>query len=245
MAGQVRVLVADDNELLRMGLVSLLDAQDGILVVAQAEDGAMAVELAAEHRPDVALLDVRMPRMDGVEAATRMPEGTRVIMLTYTDEPAVITKALSGGALGYLVHGAHSPGEIVQAVLSASHGMAVLGPAATAVMLSRRITENTDDAPDTETPARVGPEAASMGLTAREVEIMDLIADGRDNRQIARQCFLAEKTVKNHVNRIFAKLSVRTRAEAVSLWLRREHQGRTTPGPALGPGAHDNGTGRA
>lgn len=243
MADQVRVLVADDNELLRMGLVSLLEAQDGIVVVAQAEDGAVAVELAAEHRPDVALLDVRMPNLDGVEAAARMPEGTRVIMLTYTDEPAVISKALSGGALGYLVHGAHSPGEIVQAVLSASHGMAVLGPAATAVMLSRSIDGAAQDT-DTNAPARLGPAAPSMGLTAREVEIMDLIADGRDNRQIAGECFLAEKTVKNHVNRIFAKLSVRTRAEAVSLWLRREQPG-PGPGVAPGPGAHDIGSGRA
>jgi DNA-binding NarL/FixJ family response regulator len=243
MAGQVRVLVADDNELLRMGLVSLLDAQDGIVVVAQAEDGAVAVELAAEHRPDVALLDVRMPNLDGVEAAARMPEGTRVIMLTYTDEPAVISRALSGGALGYLVHGSHSPGEIVQAVLSASHGMAVLGPAATAVMLSRRIDGAVQDT-DSGAPAGPGPTAPSMGLTAREVEIMDLIADGRDNRQIAGECFLAEKTVKNHVNRIFAKLSVRTRAEAVSLWLRREQLG-PGPGVAPGPGAHDIGSGRA
>ncbi|MGH3355091.1 MAG: response regulator [Nocardioidaceae bacterium] len=233
----VRVLLADDNAVLRMGLRSLLDASAAIDVVAEAADGAEAIALAHEHRPEVAVLDIRMPGTDGIAAAAGMPKGTRVLMLTYTDEPDVIRAALSCGATGYLVHGAHDPEEIVAAVLSAARGTAVFGPAAWSTLLA------------TTTGATQGPvdaaESAVAGLqhdlTEREVEIMDLISSGLTNRQIAATCFLAEKTVKNHVNRIFAKLAVGNRAEAVSTWLKP--QGPPGPsrdlGPRVGPGAHD------
>jgi DNA-binding NarL/FixJ family response regulator len=213
----VRVLLADDNAVLRMGMASLLASDDRIALVAEAENGREAVELADLHRPDVVVLDVRMPEMDGVAAAARMPEGTRILMLTYSDEPEVINTALASGAHGYLVHGSHTPEEILNAVLSAARGMSVFGPAASAVIFDparldgRGARAGTDDA---------AARAAGHGLTAREVEILDLVAAGRTNREIATACFLAEKTVKNHINRIFAKLGVTTRAEAVSLWLR-------------------------
>jgi DNA-binding NarL/FixJ family response regulator len=214
----VRVLLADDNAVLRLGMASLLHADERIALVAEAEDGRQAVELAALHRPDVVVLDVRMPEMDGVAAAARMPEGTRILMLTYSDEPEVISTAMASGAHGYLVHGSHTPDEILNAVVAAARGMSVFGPAASAVLFdpARLAGLGSLDAAS----GRSAERAAQFGLTAREAEILDLVADGRTNREIAAACFLAEKTVKNHVNRIFAKLAVTSRAEAVSRWLR-------------------------
>lgn len=215
-AAPVRVLLADDNAVLRMGLASLLGSDERITLVAEAENGAEAVRLAEEHRPDVVVLDVRMPEMDGVSAAARMPGDTRILMLTYSDEPEVISTAMASGAHGYLVHGSHTPDEILNAVVAAARGMSVFGPAASAVLFDpdrlRGLGSEREGDP--------GSRAARFGLTAREVEILDLVADGRTNREIAQACFLAEKTVKNHINRIFAKLAVTTRAEAVSRWLR-------------------------
>ena len=210
----VRVLLADDNAVLRMGMASLLASDSRITLVAEAENGREAVELAEEHRPDVVVLDVRMPELDGVAAAARMPQGTRILMLTYSDEPEVISTAMASGAHGYLVHGSHTPEEILNAVLAAARGMSVFGPAASAVLFDPGRIESRSRAADP------GTRAAQYGLTAREAEILDLVAEGRTNREIATSCFLAEKTVKNHINRVFAKLGVTTRAEAVSLWLR-------------------------
>ena len=216
-AAPVRVLLADDNAVLRMGLASLLGSDERITLVAEAENGAEAVRLAEEHRPDVVVLDVRMPEMDGVSAAARMPGDTRILMLTYSDEPEVISTAMASGAHGYLVHGSHTPDEILNAVVAAARGMSVFGPAASAVLFDPdRLRGLGSEARDGD----AGSRAARFGLTAREVEILDLVADGRTNREIAQACFLAEKTVKNHINRIFAKLAVTTRAEAVSRWLR-------------------------
>ncbi len=213
----VRVILADDNAVLRMGMASLLSSDPRITLVAEAENGREAVALAEEHRPDVVVLDVRMPEMDGVAAAARMPEGTRILMLTYSDEPEVISTAMASGAHGYLVHGSHSPEEILNAVLASARGMSVFGPAASAVLFDPERRSN-----HASTPASRGTDerAARFGLTAREAEILDMIAEGRTNREIATACFLAEKTVKNHINRIFTKLGAGSRAEAVSLWLR-------------------------
>lgn len=213
----VRVILADDNAVLRMGMASLLSSDPRITLVAEAENGREAVALAEEHRPDVVVLDVRMPEMDGVAAAARMPEGTRILMLTYSDEPEVISTAMASGAHGYLVHGSHSPEEILNAVLASARGMSVFGPAASAVLFDpERRSSHTSTPASHDTAAR----AARFGLTAREAEILDMIAEGRTNREIATACFLAEKTVKNHINRIFTKLGAGSRAEAVSLWLR-------------------------
>lgn len=217
MTATIRVLLADDNSVLRMGMASLLAADDRIDLVAEAADGQEAVVLADRHRPDVVILDVRMPVLDGVSAAARMPEGTRVLMLTYSDEPEVITAAMASGAHGYLVHGAHSPDEILNAVVASARGLAVFGPAASAVLFDpARMRSRGSGTSDGDRAER----AARHGLTPREVEILDLVAEGRTNREIATAFFLAEKTVKNHINRIFAKLRVASRAEAVSVWLR-------------------------
>jgi DNA-binding NarL/FixJ family response regulator len=235
---RVRVLLADDNEVLRIGLSSLLSSHGSIEVVAEAGDGSEAVRLAALHRPDVAVLDVRMPLMDGVSAAARMPEGTRVLMLTYSDEPDVISTAMRSGALGYLVHGSHTPDEIVRAVVSAANGTAVLGPAAAAVLL-RQVAGATAGTAPAGGAAPMAPAVRSgsrFGLTAREEEVMDLVAEGLGNADIAARCFLAEKTVKNHINRIFAKLGVRTRAEAITLWFRTAAAAETSARRESGPG---------
>ncbi len=215
MSATIKVLLADDNSVLRMGMASLLAADERIDLVAEAADGQEAVDLAARHRPDVVILDVRMPVLDGVAAAARMPEGTRVLMLTYSDEPDVITAAMASGAHGYLVHGAHSPEEILNAVIASARGLAVFGPAASAVLFDPARMQGRGSARGDRSER-----AARHGLTPREVEILDMVAEGRTNREIATEFFLAEKTVKNHVNRIFAKLRVTTRAEAVSVWLR-------------------------
>lgn len=214
-AAPVRILLADDNAVLRMGMASLLGSDSRISLVAEAVNGREAVELAEAHRPDVVVLDVRMPEMDGVAAAARMPTGTRILMLTYSEEPEVISTAMASGAHGYLVHGAHTPEEILGAVLSAARGMSVFGPQASAVLFD---PDRAAGRPPGAEPA--GDRGRAYGLTPREVEILDMIADGRSNHAIASSCFLAEKTVKNHINRIFAKLGVTTRGEAISLWLR-------------------------
>lgn len=207
MSTDIKVLIVDDNAVVRMGLRNVLDAQDGIEVVGEAADGNEGVTLNERLDPDVVLCDVRMPGLDGVGAAAAMSPTSHVVMLTYADDLDVIRSAMAAGARGYLVHGAHQPDEIVAAVVSASRGSSVLGPAATEALLSAA-----GQAP----PPR---DTSQWHLTGRETEIMEHVARGLSNREIARSCFLAEKTVKNHLNNIFPKLGVTTRAEAISLWL--------------------------
>ena len=208
MTDAIRVLIVDDNQVVRMGLRSLLDAEPAIDVVGEADNGNDAVRLNAELDPDVVLCDVRMPGLDGVGAAAQMSPTTNVVMLTYSDDLDVIRGAITAGAKGYLVHGSHQSDEIVAAVVSASRGSSVLGPAAAKAMLA-----------DSGTGRLIAERPHAALLTTREVEVMDHVASGLTNREIARTCFLAEKTVKNHLNNIFPKLGVTTRAEAVSLWL--------------------------
>jgi DNA-binding NarL/FixJ family response regulator len=201
----VTVLVVDDNPVVRSGLLALLSLDDRLEVVGEADNGEDAVTVARSLRPDVTLLDVQMPRRDGVSAARDLAEVTNVLMTTFSDTPEVVHAAVDAGALGYLVHSTFGADELVACVLAAAAGNAVFGAPAMAALRAGR------PAPE--------PVRPSHDLSARQVEIMDLIAVGHSNRDIARTLFLAEKTVKNHVNHIFARLGVRTRAEAVSLWL--------------------------
>lgn len=207
MTEPISVLIVDDNAVVRMGLRNLLDAHDGVTVVGEAADGNEGVALNARLEPDVVLCDVRMPGLDGVGAAAAMSPTSAVVMLTYSEDLDVIRGAMAAGARGYLVHGAHQPDEIVAAVVSAARGSSVLGPAATKALLSGGGASS----------AR--PDTGQWGLTAREIEVMEHVSRGLSNREIAKACFLAEKTVKNHLNNIFPKLAVTTRAEAISLWL--------------------------
>jgi DNA-binding NarL/FixJ family response regulator len=209
-AAPVTVAIVDDNAVVRMGLRSLVEASPRLTVVGEAADGEAAVRLVRETVPDVVLLDVRMPRRDGVQVATEVRAWTKILMLTYADSPEIVRSAIDAGASGYLVHGQFAAHELERSVLAVADGTLVLSaPAATALRASWAA-----EPARSERPAR-----PDLGLSERQAEIMDLIAAGRSNADIAAQCYLSEKTVKNHVNHIFARLGVRTRAEAVSLWL--------------------------
>lgn len=212
----VRVVICDDHELFRRGLAMVLADADGVEVVGVAAGGAEAVELAEREQPDVVLLDVRMPGGDGVAAAAELTTSTRVLMLTYTDDVETITAAMRAGAHGYLVHGAHSPEELVDAVRRVHAGEVVLGAeAAGAVVSALR------EAP------RVVDASAAFGITRREAEVLDCLAKGLSNSEIAARLYLSPKTVKNHLHNAYAKLGVTTRAEAVALWLRGPSDART------------------
>lgn len=207
ISDEITVVIADDNTVVRMGIHSLLATAPGIRVVAEAGDGVAAAAAVRNRHPDVLLLDVRMPRQDGVSTATDIAELTNIVMLTYSEAPEVVGAAVQAGAKGYLVHGHFGPDELISAVRMAARGIGTFsGPALTALQ-----------APAAPSPAM---KASAFGLSEREGEVMDLIAQGATNGEIALQLFISEKTVKNHVNRIFAKLQVPNRGSAVSLWLR-------------------------
>lgn len=188
-----------------MGVRSLLATADDLEVVGEAGDGAAAVALARAKRPDVLLLDVRMPRQDGVSVAAELAAGTAVLMLTYSDSPDVIAAALRAGVRGYLVHGHFTEDELLQAVRLVARGLGTFSAQAVAVLR--------DPAPSQERLA------ARFGLSTREADVMALIAEGAPNGEIALELFISEKTVKNHINRIFAKLGAQNRGHAVALWL--------------------------
>jgi DNA-binding NarL/FixJ family response regulator len=205
----VSVAVVDDNSVIRMGLRSLLEADPRTHVVGEAGDGEAAVQLVRATLPDVVLLDVRMPRRDGVSVVAEIRVFSRVLMLTYSEAPDVVRSALEAGADGYLVHGQFQPTDLVDSVLRIAEGSSVMSAPAIQAVRSALMAPVV--------PAE--PVRPDVGLSERELEVMELIAQGLTNGQIARQCYLSEKTVKNHVNHIFAKMDVRTRAEAVSRWL--------------------------
>lgn len=220
----IRVLIADDNAVIRSGLAGLLDVEDGIAVVAQASTGKDALHLARTHLPHVALLDVRMPVMDGLTAAGPLSELCRVLMLTYADDAEIVTGAIRAGAAGYLVHGTFTPEDLVRAVRDVHAGRNPVSPSvAPALFAAVRDGDAPGSGPDDDgrALAGVGPARVSSaaGLTDREREVMDLVARGLPNQGIAERLFLSEKTVKNHINRAYAKLGVGNRAQAIATWL--------------------------
>ncbi|MGH2662101.1 MAG: response regulator [Actinomycetota bacterium] len=204
----IRVLVVDDNPVIRSGVRSLLEADPEIEVVAEASDGQEAIARAREHRPDVVLLDVRMPVMDGVAAAEPLSRDAKVMMLTYGEDTEMVAGAIRAGAAGYLVHGRFSPEDLVRAVRDLNQGRQVLSPAVVPKVF--------------EAMREGGPQAEREGpseLTEREREVMNLLVQGLSNPDIAGRLFISEKTVKNHINRIYAKLGVSDRAKAIAVWL--------------------------
>ncbi|MEU8519619.1 response regulator transcription factor [Streptomyces sp. NBC_01216] len=224
----LRVLVADDNPVVRAGLSALLGGHPDIEVVAEATNGRTALEGAERLRPDVILLDVRMPELDGLAALPSLVRLAPVMMLTYTGESTVVREALRLGAGGYLVHGEFTAEELVTAVRDVRAGRAHFTPTAANALLGvvRGATAHEYSAPSLLSSLKFGlmssqaqRNVAQFGLSVREAEVMDLIASGMSNRQIADTCFISEKTVKNHINRIFAKLHSRTRSEAIAAWL--------------------------
>ena len=201
----IRVLLADDQRVVREGLSMLVGLLPGIEVVGTAADGEEAVRLAVARAPDVVLMDLRMPRVDGVEATRRLAverPATRVIALTtFADEPTVLS-ALRAGARGYLTKDAGAE-EIHRAILAVARGEAVLDAAIQHHVLAAAVEGSAaDELPD--------------GLTPREAEVLALIADGLTNAEIAERLVVSQATVKSHVNHIFAKAGLRDRAQAVA-----------------------------
>ncbi len=201
----VRVLVADDHPIFRDGLAVLLASVDGIDVVGTAADGAEAVAAATRLLPDVVVMDVQMPRLNGVEATRRLAAdapSVGILVLTMSEDDGTVFAAVRAGARGYLVKGAEQQ-EIVRAITTVASGGAVFG-----ATLAQRIADFFAAGP----PA---PTEAFPQLTAREREILGLLAAGRSNQQIAAALFLSPKTVRNNVSNVFAKLQVADRAEAI------------------------------
>jgi DNA-binding NarL/FixJ family response regulator len=215
--GPVTVLVVDDNAVVRSGLCGLMEASAELHVVGEAWDGERAVELTRALLPDVVLLDVRMPRRDGVSAAREISSISRVLMMTFTDDHQVIREAVAAGASGYLVHGAFDAADLVSSILAVARGSGVFSTEALQALRG---------APAAEPLPALPPERPDLGLSERQTEIMELISSGLSNGEIAARCYLSEKTVKNHINRIFAALGVRTRGEAIALWFRTAGGGR-------------------
>jgi len=209
----VRVVVVDDQTVVREGLVTLLETLSGIEVVGSASDGQAAIDLVSEVNPDVVLMDLRMPRVDGVEATRRIradhPDTQVVVLTTYADEESIVG-ALRAGAIGYLTKDAGRD-HIRRALEAAAAGQAVLDPTVQARLV--------DVATLPETVAGSG--SLPDGLTEREAEVLRLIAAGRSNAEIGSDLFVSEATVKTHVNRIFAKTQSRDRSQAVAYAHRR------------------------
>lgn len=203
--GTVRILIADDHPVFRDGLASLLSTQAGVEIVATAADGAAAVEQALAHRPDVVVMDLQMPEMNGIEATRRLTAelpDTRVLVLTMGEEDGTVLAAMRAGARGYLVKGA-SQDEVNQAISTVHAGGLVFGAS-----LALRIADLLSGA--------AAPNASAFPqLTERELGILDLIAAGRNNAQIAQELYLAPKTVRNNVSNILAKLQATDRADAI------------------------------
>ncbi len=198
----IRLLLADDEELVRTGLRMILSTEDDIEVVGEAGDGAAAVDLAARHRPDIALLDVRMPRVTGIDVLPRLPPATRAIMLTTFDLDEYVYAALRVGAAGFLLK-TDPATTLIHAVRVVAAGGALLAPAVT-----RRLIE------EFARQVRPVPDARIQSLSTREKEVLRLIAYGMSNAEIATRLFLAPTTVKTHVASLLTKLHCRDRTQA-------------------------------
>ncbi|MCT2592008.1 response regulator transcription factor [Streptomyces sp. N2-109] len=259
----VRVLIADDNPVVRAGLNALMESRTDIQVVAEAADGHQACEAARRTRPDAVLLDVRMPGVDGISALPHLARLAPVMMLTYSRESALVHESLRLGARGYLVHGEFTADQLVSSVRDLTEGRTPFTATASAALIAqarsrpapyplpedvgppapprsglphslRRVSNPSQQRQNPGPPstdmkqsaveqrqwATTGrPHGMAKLLSEREGEIMELIASGMNNSQIAATCFISEKTVKNHINRIFTKLRVTTRSEAIAHWL--------------------------
>jgi DNA-binding NarL/FixJ family response regulator len=203
----IRVVLADDQLLFREALHSLLAAQPDIEIVGEAGDGEGAVQLVTELRPDVVLMDVQMPTLDGVAATRRIQEidpGCHIIMLTTFDDDEYVFEGLRAGAIGYLLKDAPAK-RLIEAIHSAARGETFLQPS----IAAKVVAELNRQTPLTSQKGLIEP------LTAREIDILRMIARGRSNREIAEALVITEGTVKNHVTSILAKLSVRDRTQAV------------------------------
>jgi DNA-binding NarL/FixJ family response regulator len=208
MSEKIRLLLVDDQRLMRDGLRTILELEEDLAVVAEAENGLQAIERYREHQPDVVLMDIRMPEMDGVEATTRLQgewPDSLIIILTTFDDDKYIFEALRAGALGYLLKDV-SGEELAAAIRTVQQGGALIEPSVARKMVAEfaRLT------PESYT----GPEALIEPLSEREEEILRLLAQGLSNKEIALRIHLAEGTVKNYISAILAKIGARDRTQA-------------------------------
>jgi DNA-binding NarL/FixJ family response regulator len=205
----VRVLLCDDQALVRSGFRMILDQRTGIEVVGEAEDGHQAIDLARRRSPDVILMDVRMPNLDGVEATRRLVAAgspARIVILTTFDLDEHVYDAIRAGASGFLLKDA-SPAQLVEAIEVVARGEALLAPAVTRRLMDR-LAETLPGG------ARQPPPALSL-LTDRELEVLRLLAGGLSNAELAERLYLSETTVKSHVSSVLRKLDLRDRVQAV------------------------------
>ena len=205
----IRVLVVDDHALFRRGLQMVLEQEDDIEVVGEAGDGAEAVEKSADTMPDIVLMDVRMPKRGGIDACTAIKDAVpsaKIIMLTISDEEADLYDAIKAGASGYLLKEI-SIEEVAAAIRAVHEGQSLISPSMASKLLNEFATmiKKTDERQQLPTPR----------LTAREMEVLRLVAKGLNNRDIAKQLFISENTVKNHIRNILEKLQLHSRMEAV------------------------------
>ena len=210
----IRVAVVDDQELFRRGLTMLLGVEDDIEVVGEAGDGVAGTELAISAAPDVILMDVRMPKRSGIEACVAIKEAApaaRIIMLTVSDEEADLYEAVKNGASGYLLKDS-SIDEVAQAIRVVSDGQSLISPSMAIKLLDEFKQMSRSDRQQVPTPR----------LTERELEVLKLVAQGLNNREIAKRLFISENTVKNHVRNILEKLQLHSRMEAVMYAVREK-----------------------
>lgn len=215
----IRVVLVDDTIMFRDGLSLLIGIQGDMAVVGVASNGSEGVTVAQQERPDVVLMDIRMPMLDGVEATRRiksaLPETQVIVLTTYSDDEFILD-ALRAGAAGYLLKDMPSQ-ELIQAIRGVYHGGVLILPTVAAKLMTEYARQVTPQPPGEPEPDR----GRIADLTPRESDILRLVADGLTNRQIAQQLYLTEGTVKNHVSSIYAKLHARDRAQAISFALRQ------------------------
>jgi DNA-binding NarL/FixJ family response regulator len=215
----IRVLIADDHAFFRRGLEAVLGEDAGIELVGQASDGAEAVQLAGEALPDVVLMDIRMPKINGIEAARQMKEvapSAKIVILTISDEEEDLFEAIRSGASGYLLKDIPLD-ELADSVRAVHGGQSLINPSMAGKLLSEFATLARRDAE--EEPAKHAP---APKLTDREMEVLRLVARGMNNRDIAKELFISENTVKNHVRNILEKLQIHSRMEAVMIAVREK-----------------------
>jgi DNA-binding NarL/FixJ family response regulator len=207
----VRVVVADDNPVIRLGVRAALSENAAIRVVGEAVDGRGMVDLVRSVPADVILLDLQVPDEDGLSAVAELARYARVVVLTSAHEPDAVARSIERGATGYLVHGAYDVRQLVDAVLAAARGRPFVSPAATTALVQaiRRHGPLTPDRAAT----------AAGALSARERDVMRLVAEGMSNHEIGLRLGLSEKTIKNHLQNIYPKLGVHSRAAALGTWL--------------------------
>ncbi len=225
MSTPISVLVVDDQWMIREGLASLASLADDIVVVATGGDGADAIELAEHHRPDVVLMDIRMPNVDGIEATSRIKaidDRITVLMLTTFEDPDLIQRSLAAGAAGYLTKDI-AAGDLASSIRSAVAGVVQMTPGATRMLIDQ--TSGRSDRAKVETDPTSGRQAEDLpplpagfeGLSPRERDVLRLVATGMNNREIGQQLHLSAGTVKNHVSAILRRLGTTDRTEAAVL----------------------------